>query len=162
VRLAATKFALGLVGLHISHHGRSVCILCGRILAWQSSRADVCRFCIGCPNSIVGDSYEGVTAGISPFPVLSWQDCCAACQLYLDCAAWVHYVPPAAGPQTCHFRTSITRLNRADSAGNRATTGIMFGWSNPQPSPPPPSPRSGPPPPPLPPVKRYKLRNGVH
>jgi hypothetical protein len=91
---------------------------------------EACRACIGCPNSIVGANYEGATVTGSPFPVLVWQDCCAACNLNIDCAAWVHYTPPT-GAQECYLRTSVTRLNPRDPAGNRTITGIMPGWTPP-------------------------------
>jgi hypothetical protein len=86
--------------------------------------------CLGCPNTIVGANYEGATASGSPFPVLVWQDCCAACKLNNDCVAWVHYTPPT-GAQQCYLRTSITRLNPTDPAGNRTITGVFSGWPPP-------------------------------
>jgi hypothetical protein len=86
--------------------------------------------CLGCPNSIVGANYEGATASGSPFPVLTWQDCCAACKLNNDCVAWAHYTPPT-GAQQCYLRTSISRLNPTDPAGNRTITGVFSGWPPP-------------------------------
>jgi hypothetical protein len=107
-----------------------------------------CRACLDCPNSIVGANYEGATVTGSPFPVLVWQDCCAACKLNIDCAAWVHYTPPA-GEQQCWLRTSVSMLNPSDPA--RTITGVMPPSPPSAPPPPPPRPPSPPPPPPQPP-----------
>ncbi len=98
------------------------------------------RACLGCPNALAGASYEGATAYGTPFAVSTWQDCCAACQLFASCAAWVHITPTAAagGSQMCYFRTSVTRLNPSDPAGGRAITGLMTSRTPPPPSAPPP------------------------
>jgi hypothetical protein len=113
------------------------------------------RACMTCPNFIIGQVYEGVAAAGSPFPVLTWQDCCAACQLFgANCAAWVHYTP-GNGPMQCYLRTAVVRL--IPSQGPRYITGVMPRWTPPPalPSPPPPPPS----PPPPPPVQRYMQGN---
>ncbi len=121
------------------------------------SQMSECKYrgCVGCPNSIIGASYQGPTGGGSPFPVVAWQDCCAACQLYADCAAWVHYTLPAGLPQMCYFRTSVTRLNPSDPAGNRTMTGLKSARSIPSPSPPPAMTPMTVSPPPSPPIPGY-------
>jgi hypothetical protein len=108
--------------------------------------------CLDCPNTLAGAKYEGPTASGTPFVVLTWQDCCAACQLNANCAAWVHQTPTAAGAaQICLLRTSVTRLNYTDPEGYRAITGVVPARTATLPPPPPPPPllsANVPPPPP--------------
>lgn len=122
------------------------------------------RTCLGCPNSLVGSSYEGERSRGGAFPVLSWQDCCAACQLTVNCAAWVHSTLPDGTAQECNLRRSVTGLKLVDATENPTITGIMPGWTlppPPQPSPPYADPPSGPPPPPPPPPLCHAAA-GVH
>ncbi len=114
--------------------------------------------CINCPNSIAGAKYEGPNLSGTPFVVLTWQDCCASCQLNVYCAAWAHYTPTGGGSQMCYLRASITSFNATNPDGNRAITGTMPARSTISPPPQPPPPMlstSVPPPPPL--LPRYVL-----
>lgn len=90
--------------------------------------------CMGCPNSVVGAKYIGETLPGTPFQVLRWQDCCAACLLASDCSAWVHYSPTTGAASQCHLLSSVKGFNLPDPAGNQVITGIVS--PSPQPLPP--------------------------
>ncbi len=122
-----------------------------------------CRDCTGCIAGISGTTVllgDVIQNGV--FPTLTSVDCCAACTLLPECAAFYHESYYKDNIYRCTLLHTIKSSVQIDIVIDRGdsvtlTIGTMAAWTPPSPPPPPLHPL--PPPPSPPPPSRWCLLN---